>query len=357
MGGGNSKNRVIGLDLLRVLAIVCVIGGHYFINTDFNKTPFDNPMMFVLGLFQTFTLIGVPLFLMLTGYLNLNKTEPTRSYYNGIWKVLIAYLFFSIVTILFRIHYLGQEKSVMQWVHSILSFDAIPYAWYIEMWIGLFLLTPFLNRLWHSIETKRHRQILIAILFASSAIPDLLNRYGMHLVPGYWVNAAYPLLCFYLGSYIRTYSPTFKAMTLIGLITGLCLINPVMSILIAKGQPMTHLHGGPGGVVSISIAILSFLLFYQRDIKAQIIRGLITKISILSLNMYLVAALFDMLLYPVWYDFIGTEQKALAPFYLLIVTSLLTGTLLTSWAYDFINFKARSFIQGIKNFPSLQQLN
>lgn len=296
-------------------------------------------MMFVLGMIQSYTLIGVPLFLMLTGFLNLNKIDPTRRYYNGIWKVLIAYLFFSIVTILFRIHYLGQEKSVMQWGHSILSFDAIPYAWYIEMWIGLFLLTPFFNRLWHSIETKRHRQILIAILFASSAIPDLLNRYGMHLVPGYWVTAAYPLLCFYLGAYMRTYQPTFKAIPIIGIISGLCLINPIISMLIAKGQPMTHIHGGPGGFVSISIAVLSFLLFYQQDIKTQIFRGLITKISMLSLNMYLVAWIFDQLIYPLWCNYLGAigNQSSLLPFYPLIILSLLVGTLISAWIYDILS--------------------
>ena len=59
-------------------------------------------MLFLLGMLQTFTLIGVPLFLMLTGYLNINKTDVNRKYYKGIWRVLIAYLVFSVLTIAVR---------------------------------------------------------------------------------------------------------------------------------------------------------------------------------------------------------------------------------------------------------------
>lgn len=171
------KKRVAGLDILRVMAIACVIGGHYFLNanTDFNQTPFNTSIMFLLGMLQTYTAIGVPVFLMLTGYLNLNKTEPSCKYYRGIWRVLIAYLFFSVLTILFRKYYLGQEKSIFHWCHAIAYFAAIPYGWYIEMWIGLFLLTPFLNKLWHAIDTKRHRQLLIVTLFLCSSVPHFTN--------------------------------------------------------------------------------------------------------------------------------------------------------------------------------------
>lgn len=290
----------------------------------------------MLGMLQTFTMIGVPLFLMLTGYLNLNKTEPSRKYYCGIWRVLIAYLFFSVLTILFRKYYLDHEKSIIKWGLEITSFSAIPYGWYIEMWIGLFLLTPFLNKLWYAIEPRRHRQILIVTLFCCASLPDFTNRYGIHLLPAYWSTAAYPLLCFYIGAYIRDYHPKFRAIGLIGIITALCLFNPVVSIIIANGKPMMHLQGGPAGIVSIPIAICTFLLFYRTDISNVPVRFLITKISLLSLDMYLVAYVFDQWLYPIWKDVVGSTQSELGIWYIPIVLSLLTGTFLTAQIKDLI---------------------
>lgn len=85
---------------------------------------------------------GVPLFIMMTGYLNANKTVG-RKYYRGIGRVLIAYLFFSLLTLCFKRFYLVEDISLRSMIEQILNFSAIPYAWYIEMWIGLFLLTPF----------------------------------------------------------------------------------------------------------------------------------------------------------------------------------------------------------------------
>lgn len=348
---GNSQKRICGLDSLRALAIICVIGGHYFLNTDYDATPLNNPLLFILGTLYSFTQIGVPIFMMLTGYLNLNKIESDKKYFKGIWKVLIAYVFFSVVTILFRKYYLGHEKSMFQWMHSILSFDAIPYSWYIEMWIGLFLLTPFLNKLWHAIENKSQRQILLVILFICTSLPDFTNRYGLHLLPDYWRGAAYPLLTFYLGAYIRTYQPSFNSIKLIGIIVGLCLINPVTSMILAYGKPMFHPAGSPSGIVVIPIAVCTFLLFYRTDIKAKPVKSMITKISLLSLDMYLVAYLFDQWFYPIWKRYLGPTQSDLAPFYILIILSLVIGTFLTAWTKQII-FDTFKGIASLRHTPT-----
>ena len=155
--------------------------------------------MFILGMLQSLTLINVPLFLMLTGYLNLNKQVNRKYYRNGI-RVVVSYVVISIITILYRKYCLGDTESWGMWVRKILDFSAIPYAWYIEMWIGLFLLTPFLNILWKNIGSRRHKLVLLLTLYLLTALPDFFNRYGLTLVPAYW-EALYPVTFFYLGKF------------------------------------------------------------------------------------------------------------------------------------------------------------
>lgn len=167
IGGGQKscQTRIIGLDLIRSFAILFVIAGHFFVlNTPFRSTTFDGISMFIQALFNPLFQTGVPLFLLLTGYLNTNKTVSKR-YYKGCIRVLVAYLFFSIITILFRKYYLHEDLSWLKWILKIFDFSAIPYAWYIEMWIGLFLLTPFLNMMYKAIPTQRQKQILILTLY------------------------------------------------------------------------------------------------------------------------------------------------------------------------------------------------
>ena len=58
--------------------------------------------MFVQGMGYFFFAIGVPLFLLMTGYLNYKKVTFNKKYLKGILKVIYAYLFFSALTYLFR---------------------------------------------------------------------------------------------------------------------------------------------------------------------------------------------------------------------------------------------------------------
>lgn len=94
--------------------------------------------MFLQAMSIPLFMTGVPLFLLLTGYLNINKTVSKR-YYKGCIRVLASYFLFSLLTILFRKYYLQEDLTWAKWILKIFDFSAIPYAWYIEMWIGLFL--------------------------------------------------------------------------------------------------------------------------------------------------------------------------------------------------------------------------
>ena len=57
---------------------------------------------------------------------------------------------------------------------SILDFSADSYAWYIEMYIGLFLIIPFLNILWNNLNDVGRKWLIITLL-GLTALPSLLN--------------------------------------------------------------------------------------------------------------------------------------------------------------------------------------
>lgn len=332
-GQKSRQNRVIGLDLIRSLAILFVIAGHFIVlNTPFKSTNFGGFSMFVQALFSALFQTGVPLFLLLTGYLNVNKTISKR-YYKGCVRVLVAYLFFSVVTILFRKYCLHEDLSWTKWVLKILDFSAIPYAWYIEMWIGLFLLTPFLNMMYKAIPTRRGKQILILTLYVMTALPDLFNRYGLHLAPGFWASC-YPLTFFFVGTYIREYSPRVDRWKLWLTILLLCMINPVFNVLFVHNHTLIQIAGGPWGVFGTIIAVAFFLLFYQTDFKAPIVRKSLTKISLLSLDMYLCCYIFDAWVYPYFMERYFVSQSQFGIYFFIIVPILFTGSFLMAWAKD-----------------------
>lgn len=317
---GQSSKRICGLDLIRVCAIFFVIAGHFFsLNTSFRVVPFASISMFVQSMMNTLFSVGVPLFMMLTGYLNINK-KPVKAYYKGMVRVIVAYFLFSVITILFRVYYLGDECSVAQWILRVLNYSAIPYAWYIEMWIGLALLTPFLNYLWKAIPTVREKLLLIVSLFVMTSLPDLGNRYGLYIFPGYFASACYPFLFFYIGTFIREYQPRVATWFGCCVIVAMALITPVANVVLFRGSgDIVEIGGGPGGVFYTWIAVALFLMLYKVDISVSPVRKFITHCSQVSLEMYLCCFMFDQIYYP-WFKerFFESQSQFLVYFFVVV---------------------------------------
>ena len=329
------QTRILGLDVIRSLAILFVIAGHFFVlHTPFGSTNFEGLSLFlqagILPLFYT----GVPLFIMLTGYLNINKVS-SKKYNIGIWKVLIAYIFFSILTIIFRKYYLHEELSLFKLGLKIFDFSAIPYAWYIEMWIGLFLFTPFLNLLYKAIPTQQQKIVWIGILFTMTAIPDLFNRYGFHLVPGFW-QICFPLMFFFIGSYIKEYQPKIRLLYGWGIIMICCLINPTFNMLFIHNHSLIQIAGGSSGVFGTIIAVIFFLLVYQRDIHVPLIRKVFTKVSLLSLDIYLCCYIFDAIYYPWFKEHYFINQSQFGIFFFVIIPLVFISSLILAQVKEWL---------------------
>jgi hypothetical protein len=248
-------------------------------------------------------------------------------------RVLVAYLLFSIVTILFRAYYLGEEQSVVQWALAILNYSAIPYAWYIEMWIGLALLTPFLNYLWRAIPTIQEKILLLITLFILTALPDLSGR----LFPKYFAQACYPLMFYFMGTFIREYQPTIKAWLGWGMILSMALVTPIFNIVFMRGGDVVQIAGGPGGVFLTWIAVAIFLMLYRKDISVPSIKRMVTHCSMVSLEMYLCCYMFDQLYYPWFMEHFFVSQAQFLPWFFVIVPLCFFSSYLVAAGYSAIS--------------------
>ena len=143
------------LDITRIFAMFSVISVHFFLNNGFYSEPMLGKRMLVMTIMRTGFMVCVPLFITLTGYLMSRKTW-SRGYYRGITKTLGIYVLASIACILYKILVVGSEIPFDRAFFSVLNYSGANYAWYIEMYIGLFLLSPLLNIL-------RSNQIKISV--------------------------------------------------------------------------------------------------------------------------------------------------------------------------------------------------
>ena len=167
-------NRDLGIDIIKTLAISFVIGVHFFLNTRYYTTNLDNTNLFFQTYIQQIFLSCIPLFLMATGYLN-NNTKITFNYFKKIIPIIIIYFIYSIPALIYRCSINEIPFDIKLWIEQIFSFKGHRYSWYINLYFGLFLLIPFFNKLYISLNNKNINNTFIkkTIINISSSTLDI----------------------------------------------------------------------------------------------------------------------------------------------------------------------------------------
>ena len=277
---------------------------------------------------------GTPFFMMLSGFLLSTKAFDKKYYKRGI-KVILSYLFFSIITILFRRYYLQEDLSWTKWFLKILDFSAIPYAWYIEMWIGLFLLSPYLNIMYRNIDSKRLKYGLLAILIFLTAIPIFTNRYGLHLIPGFW-ESIYPLTFYFIGAFIREYRPKCSFKVGIPIVLLISMINPLFNSLFVKNHTLIQIAADPSGIFGLLNSVIIFLMFYSIDIKSEWIKKVLSKLAQATLGIYLCCYIFDALYYPIFIKYFFVSQQQFGIYFFVIVPLIFFSSYIVARLKDYL---------------------
>lgn len=305
------SDRHIGLDVIRACAILFVLSVHFFLNTKFYETPITNTSMYIQTFIRMGCIMCVPLFLTLTGYLQRNKL-PNRSYFKKIIPILVVYLFYSILCIFFRVTIAKEKGSFLFWISAIENFTADPYSWYIQLYIGLFLLSPFLNLIYNNLITKKQKIGLIFIVLIMTSFPAFFNGRFNDLLhfPTSW-RAIYPISYYFIGCYISEYKPKVKKLhgiLLLLLVIGLETMLEVYGSS-GNGNKFSTYIGEYDSLLILIQAVIFFVTVYDLSIKNSLITKIISLISILSLDIYLVSCLTDKVVYKTLLKYFYISQE------------------------------------------------
>lgn len=295
------KFRDPGLDLIRAIAVFLVLSVHFFSRIGFYSQPMEGKRMLLMCVMRMGCMTCVPLFLLLTGYL-CRKKELSKRYYGGILRILMTYLLCGLVCLALRA-YRGEAMSLRYVLKELLGYTAAPYGWYIEMYIGLFLLIPFLNVLWRGLESKKARQALIGTLLVLVTLPAITNDLG-NVLPDWWAGL-YPLLYYFLGAWLGEYQPRPDWRKTMAALLAVTALAGGTAYLIGVYNPAHVFVWGRivdyGGPFVVTESVLLFLLL--RQIPAEKapgwLRWAVGKCAALSLGIYLLSWCFDTALYPI----------------------------------------------------------
>lgn len=190
------------LDLLRCTAFIFVVTFHSFLNNGYYFAPQVGISMWLAGSFRWLSVSCIGLYLMLTGYLKSHRTDA-KACYRGLPPVLLGYLLAAMISIPIRHFVFEDVQSLRIWCERLFNFSAVSYGWYVEMYIGLVLLMPFVNMV---LERLRDTKKLLAFGMVMLALTALPGATPWPIFPDYW-RGVYPLTFYVLGAILRRLQP------------------------------------------------------------------------------------------------------------------------------------------------------
>ena len=280
------KNRSVGLDVTRIYAFLSVVAVHSFLNAEFYSS----------------TVIGI-------------NSSCILKYYKKLLPLTLKYIICMLIIYALSMSFGFEDFNLKSIIFGITGFSK--YSWYVNMYIGLFLLTPFLNLIWNSINEKRMHIILISVFVFLTLLPSIFNIYDFSthgaflnprlnnettaLIPDWWVGI-YPITYYYIGAYLKKYID-FKKINPIKVLPIL-----LFSVLVTGMYNIWRSHSAVfvwgmwnewGGIENTVNSVLAFLFINSifKSERNKSFSHFLAYLSSLTFSAYLLSWLSDKIVY------------------------------------------------------------
>ena len=260
------KERKSNIELLRIFAIFAIIISHFNIHSNF--TP-ENPVAFnfnyYLSILGQVGVISNIIFMIISGYF-LVKTNPKPK---KILKLIFKMYFYSIL-IFIGIKFFTNEPITINALKE--TFLPFPFGnWYCTMYIIIYLLSPYLNKLISVLKKDEFKKLLIIAAVLFSLVPffttwNTLSRLSIFFL-GYLIGA-------YIQLYAKeSYGKKYILKRLVASILATFIAVSGFYLLAVVLNKAIFLHGATYILVAncspfvILIAICIFLFFRELNVK------------------------------------------------------------------------------------------
>lgn len=254
-----TAKRVIYFDILKILACFTVI-----INHNGGLMILDNPeryqVVFYLAFFQ-FCKIGVPIFIMVSGALLLGRdNDPKGFYLKRIPRILAVLIFFS--TYVFVAKNGISPSLVPTYVKTLLLGPIITPYWYLYMLVGLYLVTPFIQRMVRNFTETDYRSLFLLSFLMVSTMPIALYYLKITVSHHLSVNLLSGFVVYYILGYYLKSRETSKKGSLIAWISLVFVLLVGVILLLMEYDKGGKLNLFLDNVNYITTVVPSIAIFY-----------------------------------------------------------------------------------------------
>lgn len=275
--------RKSGIELLRVVLMIMIIGLHYLNGYMGGALEYTNEGTFnwyLIRFLESMFIIAVDCFIIINGYFMVSKKSV------NLRKIIKLFLELSLYNVIIYLLCLALEVEKFQIINFIRAVFPllINNYWFFKYYIVLFLLIPFINILLNNIDKETYKKLLIVILLVFSLWDSIMPN-KIIVDSGYGIVNF--VVLYVIGGYLKLHynnSNNFSywgiRYMLFSLVTFISLFIPVI-----RNNSWSYYF-----ITNIFSAICLFNAFNKVNIKSNIINTIASSVFgvfILHLNPYI----------------------------------------------------------------------
>ena len=241
-------------------------------------------------------------------------------------KILIPYIIITFITyFILNAYGLLNGRNIF---NLLFGFQSNGYAWYIEMYLGLYLLIPFINSGYNRLK-KENKEALIFLMIFLTVIPNLINIFGNYF-QDYWTGL-FPFTYYIIGMYLKEYGLNMKTHNKLFVLAISTTIHFIMAITLFRADIMGSFGNGYNNLFCLINSVMVFDLLANintENLKPKTKKNL-ANLAEAVLPSYLISYIVDFFLYGIFVvNFIPTvEMRILLMIPIVMIASFFSITL------------------------------
>ena len=323
----NNKNRIYWVDWLKTIAIFAVILLHCSSKFLLPQAAF-HPNWYFGVLFESCSRFGVPLFIMVSGFLILRKKQSISDVPRRLKRVIVPFLFWLVIYVLAKFIFMFGSNNLVDFGFFLFGALLDPTIvsvefWFVYMIIGLYIVSPIITTWLHNADIKEIEYSLLIWALISfvgfSNVEFLLYDYLRYFAG----SIGYFILGYYLAIKQKSCLKNRNfGWLLFAAGTLLAFFGTVCSSMAIGGQSLFFFNLGDVTPNACLQAMGLFIVISNTDFTKfpNLINKIIVYLSIGSYGVYLanvlVINLFDKIRL---FDFIGTAGLIIPLEFILVV--------------------------------------
>lgn len=297
------KERNPKFELLRISSMFMIIIWHILMYASVMDHASPH-VQYILYLFQAICVVHVNSYILVTGYYQCRtKFNPKK-----VFGIINASWFYRVLCTLIVIGFQLYAMSASEIVRTLMPYQSSAY-WFINSYLVLYLLSPFINILLNHLNQAQHKKLIVLLVFLTAVMTNLSNQrffynnYGLspvtfvmlYIIGAYFRD--YPLsenkllkgntrrknqllfLCFFITAFLVNYLMKMFTVTV---------LTSEQSIIVYVSQVLNAMFTNYDNPLVLLGTVMYFGYFSTLEIKQVFLTRLINRVSSLTLGIYMI---------------------------------------------------------------------